>query len=82
MSNHYHVVLHVDTEQAQLWSECEVVERWHRLFNGSLLSQRYSHGEVLTPAESKTLAEVIVTWHQRLVSISWFIISCRHPQIH
>ena len=67
------MVLHIDTEKVQAWSECEVVERWHRLFNGSLLSQRYSRGEALTQAESKALAEVIATWHQRLVSISWFM---------
>ena len=79
MSNHYHVVLHIDTEQAQLWSECEVVERWHRLFNGSLLSQRYSRGEALTQAESKALAEVIATWRQRLVSISWFMRCLNEP---
>ena len=60
MSNHYHVVLHIDTEQAQAWSECEVVESWHRLFNGNVLSQRYSHGEVLTAAESN----VFVDTHQ------------------
>ena len=79
MSNHYHVVLHIDTEQAQLWSECEVVERWHRLFNGNVLSQRYSHGEVLSQAESETLTAVIATWRQRLASISWFMRCLNEP---
>ena len=79
MSNHYHVVLHIDTEQAQLWSECEVVERWHRLFNGTVLSQRYSHGEVLSQAESKALAKVIAIWRQRLESISWFMRCLNEP---
>ena len=31
MSNHYHVVLHLNREQALSWSELEVVEHWHRL---------------------------------------------------
>ena len=31
MSNHYHVVLHINREQALFWSEIEVVEHWHRL---------------------------------------------------
>jgi len=35
---HYHVVLHINREQALSWSELEVVEHWHRLFKGSLLS--------------------------------------------
>ena len=79
MSNHYHVVLHIDTEQAQLWSECEVAERWHRLFNGTVLSQRYSHGEILSQAESKALAAVIAIWRQRLESISWFMRCLNEP---
>ena len=32
MSNHFHVVLYVDSAQAQRWSVGEVIERWHRLF--------------------------------------------------
>ena len=28
MSNHYHVVLHVDQRRAESWSDDEVVERW------------------------------------------------------
>ncbi|MBX2858434.1 MAG: transposase, partial [Cellvibrionaceae bacterium] len=28
MSNHYHVVLHVDKERAVGWSQREVAERW------------------------------------------------------
>ena len=29
MSNHFHLVLHVDRSQATLWSPLEVVQRWH-----------------------------------------------------
>ena len=32
MSNHYHVVLHVNREQGQAWNDAEVIERWHTLF--------------------------------------------------
>ena len=32
MSNHYHLVLYVDTEQAQSWSHQEVTYRWSQLF--------------------------------------------------
>ena len=38
MSNHYHVVLHINREMAQGWSVDEVIEHWQRLFKGSLLS--------------------------------------------
>ena len=47
MSNHYHVVLHIDREQSLGWSDIEVIERWHRRFKGSLLSQRFKRGEPL-----------------------------------
>ena len=79
MSNHYHVVLHVDSERAQSWSEREVAERWHRLFKGSLLSQRYCHDEVLTAEEDKALAKEIAHWRQRLISISWFMRCLNEP---
>ncbi|MEQ1513209.1 MAG: hypothetical protein ABL934_11105 [Lysobacteraceae bacterium] len=32
MSNHLHVVVHVDPEEALLWTDIEVAERWVRLF--------------------------------------------------
>jgi REP element-mobilizing transposase RayT len=79
MSNHYHVVLHVDIEREQDWSDFEVAERWQRLFSGSLLSQRYCRGEELTQAEAKAMTEVIATWRERLVSISWFMRCINEP---
>jgi len=48
MSNHYHVVLHINHQQAENWTQSEVVEHWHQLFKGSLLSQRYAQGETLS----------------------------------
>jgi hypothetical protein len=79
MSNHYHVVLHVNREQNLAWSDAEVIERWHRLFKGSLLSQRFSRGEPLDRAEQHALAEEIAEWRQRLISISWFMRCLNEP---
>ena len=67
------------TEQARSWTEREVAERWHRLFKGSLLSQRYCRDEVLTAAEDKALAKEIAHWRQRLMSISWFMRCLNEP---
>jgi hypothetical protein len=44
-SNHYHVVLHVDRDQADGWSEAEVIEGWHPL------TSRFLAGEELLKAE-------------------------------
>jgi len=79
MSNHYHVVLHINHEQALSWSELEVVEHWHRLFKGSLLSQRFYQGDVLNKAELNALSEQVCEWRDRLMSISWFMRCTNEP---
>ena len=57
MSNYYHVVLHINREQALSWSEFEVIEHWQHLFKGSLLSQRFYQGEALSKAELNALSQ-------------------------
>ena len=79
MSNHYHVVLHVDRKQGKAWSDVEVIERWHRLFKGSLLSQRFCRGESLDRAEQHALDKVVAEWRELLVSISWFMRCLNEP---
>jgi REP element-mobilizing transposase RayT len=79
MSNHYHVALHINAEQALSWSEREVIERWHRLFKGSLLSQRFLQGEALSKAERNALSDQICEWRDRLISISWFMRCINEP---
>ena len=73
MSNHYHVVLHINSENALTWSALEVIERWQRLFKDSLLSQRYYQGERLSKAEQDALNEQVCEWRNRLMSINWFM---------
>jgi len=80
MSNHYHVVLHIDRNAAQEWSEPEVIDRWHRLLNGSMLSRRYARGETLNKAELNALYEQVQEWRERLISISWFM-RCTNERI-
>lgn len=73
MSNHYHVVLHVDREQVNSWHKDEVIRRWHRLFNGSALSRRFLRGDRLLPVELNLLDSQVMTWRLRLMDISWFM---------
>ena len=51
MSNHYHVVLHVDRSQAEAWDEVEVIRRWRELFTGHPLAQAFLGGKALSRAE-------------------------------
>ncbi len=41
MSNHTHLVLFIDADKAKHWSTTEVIQRWHQLFKGTLLTQQF-----------------------------------------
>ena len=41
MSNHYHVILHVDTDKAMHWEQDEVIERWRQLFGRKNRTSNY-----------------------------------------
>ncbi|MBL4671624.1 MAG: hypothetical protein JKX81_05150 [Arenicella sp.] len=73
MSNHYHVVLHVRIDLASEWSDRDVVTRWHSLFAGNLVSQRFLLGELLSDIQMKLLSKDIETWRARLCDISWYM---------
>ncbi len=73
MSNHTHVVLHVDRDKAQSWSLREVVERWHQLFGGTLISQDFLAGKSLHESQETKLSQQAEVWRERLTSISWFM---------
>ncbi|MBL1275168.1 MAG: transposase [Ectothiorhodospiraceae bacterium] len=73
MSNHYHVVFHIDREKAESWSQVEVIEHWHQLFSGTLFSQRFSQGEELSTAQQTLLNKNTEEWRLRLMNISWFM---------
>ncbi|MDH5178076.1 MAG: transposase [Gammaproteobacteria bacterium] len=73
MSNHYHLVLHVNSDRAIKWTRDEVLHRWHQIFAGHALSLRYQRGEPLSKAELARLDKDVSVWQQRLMDISWFM---------
>ncbi|MDH5425911.1 MAG: transposase [Gammaproteobacteria bacterium] len=73
MSNHYHVVLSIHKDQAQALSTLEVIDRWHQLFKGSFLSQRFLKNAALSKAELVALDKQVEIWRTRLMDISWFM---------
>lgn len=79
MSNHYHVVLHVDAEQGNAWDDDEVIARWKRLYSLPVLVLRYLRDEVMTKPELAVVAEAITLWRQRLQDISWFMRCLNEP---
>ena len=74
MSNHYHVILHINTDRAKTWSDFEVVERWHQLFKGTVLSKKYLKNEgLLSKVEMIMFQFSIDEWRCRLQDISWLM---------
>jgi len=73
MSNHYHVVVRIDRDRAQSWSEDEVIERWSTLYGLPLLISRYRTGETQSPAEQDQALEIITQWRERLHDLSWYM---------
>ncbi len=65
MSNHYHLVLHVDIAAATAWSDEEVIARWTRLFKGAADTLKLLHKE--------NQASLISRWRSQLTDISWFM---------
>jgi hypothetical protein len=73
MSNHTHMVLFIDENTAKAWSTKEVIELWHQLFKGTLLTQQYSRGEPIADYLQATLANTVAEYRSRLMDISWFM---------
>jgi REP element-mobilizing transposase RayT len=73
MSNHTHVVLCVDKERADNWSTQDVIWRWHKLHQGTLLSQKYQSGDTLCQGEMISLEDTVTVYRQRLYDISWLM---------
>ncbi len=73
MNNHTHVVLHIDEKQTADWSTKEILERWHKLFKGTLLGQQFLEGEALSNTELLTVEDIAKVYKSRLCDISWFM---------
>jgi len=79
MSNHYHLVVRLNPDEAESWSDDEVLARWTALFRGPLLIQRYRAAESLTEAERDTVRSIAAVYRRRLASLSWFMKCLNEP---
>jgi REP element-mobilizing transposase RayT len=73
MANHYHLVVRIDREAADAWSDKQVVERWQQLFSLPVLVARFQAGDRLSDAELEVVNELIARWRSRLHDLSWFM---------
>ena len=70
MSNHYHVVLHINQNQAKSWNLDEIIHRWHSLYKGNVLSKRYLSDPKFSQAELNKLKEFVEIWRLRLIKLT------------
>ena len=79
MSNHYHIVVRIDAEQVNAWSDEEVAQRWMKIFRGPLLMHQYLGNADLTRTEHQWVEELFATWRERLCDLSWFMRCINEP---
>jgi hypothetical protein len=72
MSNHYHLVLHVDQLRAASLSGMEVVERWSRVFGVPTIVRRWKEG-IAGEVETEVALQIIAKWRSRLMDVSLFM---------
>ena len=73
MSNHVHMVLHVNVKQVMGWTNNDIVPRWHLLHQGTLLTQMFARGDILSEGQTLTFDDTIAQYRRRLHEISWLM---------
>jgi hypothetical protein len=66
MSNHVHLVLHVDVLNAQGWSDKQVLALWNTVYKGTLLTQKFMRDEILSQGELISLYNSYMDSHDDL----------------
>ena len=79
MSNHYHLVVHLEPERSEAWSNEEVATHWTTLYQGPILVQQWLSGARLNKAQQQTVDDIITIWRERLSSLSWFMKCLNEP---
>jgi len=79
MSNHYHLVLHVDVERSKNWSEAEIALRWGSLFVVPPILLKYLNEIQHDPVELPVVMAILNKLRQRLCDLSWFMRCLNEP---
>ena len=79
MSNHYHIVIRINADEVKQWSDEEVAKRWMQIFSGPLLMHQFLSNADLTQEELECVADLFVTWRERLGDLSWFMRCINEP---
>ena len=79
MSNHIHVVLHINAEKAHAWTVREVLRRWHKIHKGTYFTQQYLAGEALPKGAMEFVEATARAYRKRLMDLSWFMRELNEP---
>lgn len=79
MSNHYHIVIKLNGNQAKSWSDLEVANRWTALFKGPIILQNWLRDGSVSAEHQATLIDVVSVLRQRLSNLSWFMKCLNEP---
>lgn len=79
MSNHYHLVLHVNHKLADSWTQDEVIQRWTRLFSRNAAALETIAGNRSSKSAREQRRRLIEQWRDRLKDISWFMRCLNEP---
>lgn len=73
MSNHYHLVVHINKNKALGLKPTEVIDRWHMEHHLPPIIQRFRAGKISDKSEYKVCLTLVEQWRERLYSLSWFM---------
>ncbi|MBF9000216.1 transposase [Vibrio nitrifigilis] len=73
MSNHYHLVVHINKEKAEKLTDLEVVERWSAEHKIDPLITQFKHGLPMDKHALRACMKVVELWRERLSSLSWMM---------
>ena len=59
MSNHYHLVVHIEPKRANNWSNKQIAQRWTTLYQGPTLVQQWLNGTQLNKPQLQTVNDII-----------------------
>ncbi|WED29376.1 transposase [Vibrio sp. DW001] len=73
MSNHYHLVVHINKGKLDSLTDLEVIQRWALLHAKPVIIQRFLANQLRSKAEIRVALNIIEQWRERLYSLSWFM---------
>jgi len=79
MSNHTHIVLHVDPNEAHAWPDEEVARRWLAVFPGPLRDAQSEEQKEYIVLGLRSDPERMKEIRARLGSLSWFMRALNEP---